>query len=295
MKDKEKQEKAKMVQEVVEDKMAAGKDTAKEKMDKASKGKGAKDWKEDEVSMLIKLLQERPSLWDVFKNDHSKLDVKDTAYKEIAKVFGCNITSIKGKINGLRAQYGREMAKVTKTKSGQCTDELYVSNWEHYQSLEFLQPEMKSSNSKITLKQSNGDLDEIECAEVKAYLGSKKKPLAEKKIELLTKCTDAITNSTLIESQGIKRSSFTTYVEENVSVFNKRQRTITEMKTNDVLFKLPISVGNESIDRNIQPSRMFNLSRFSTAIFKILQSIKILTLWRTYPTVPQVVPQAQPT
>ena len=42
-------------------------------------------------------------------------------------------------------------------------------------------------------------------------------------------------------------------------------------------------------------SSMFNLYRFRTAIFKILQSINILTLWRTYFTVPQVVPQAQPT
>ena len=43
MKDKEKQEKAKMVQEVADDKMAEGKDTAKEKKDNASKGKCAKD------------------------------------------------------------------------------------------------------------------------------------------------------------------------------------------------------------------------------------------------------------
>ena len=79
MKDKEKQEKVKMVQEVADDKMAERKDTTKEKNDKASKGKGAKDWKEDEVSMLIKLLEERPSLWDVFNKDYSKRDVKDTA------------------------------------------------------------------------------------------------------------------------------------------------------------------------------------------------------------------------
>ena len=42
-------------------------------------------------------------------------------------------------------------------------------------------------------------------------------------------------------------------------------------------------------------SRMLNLSRFSTAIFKILQSIKILTLWQMYLPVPQVVSQAQHT
>ena len=113
-------------------------------------------------------------------------------HKEITDIFGCNIFSIKGKFNGLRVQYGREMAKVNKMKSGQSRDDLYVSNWAHYQILTFLQPEMKSSNSKNTLKQSNEDQDETECTKVKAYSASKKKSLAEKKIELLTKCTDAI-------------------------------------------------------------------------------------------------------
>ena len=42
MKDKEKPKKAKMVQEVADDKSAEGKDTTKDKKDKASKKKGAK-------------------------------------------------------------------------------------------------------------------------------------------------------------------------------------------------------------------------------------------------------------
>ena len=79
----------------------------------------------------------KTSFWDDFNKDYSKRDVKDTAYKEIADVFRCNVTSVKGKINGLRAQCEREMAKVNKTKSGQSTDELFVTNWAHYQSLAF--------------------------------------------------------------------------------------------------------------------------------------------------------------
>ena len=38
--------------------MPEGRDITKRKKDKARKGKGAKDWKEDKVSMLIKLLEE---------------------------------------------------------------------------------------------------------------------------------------------------------------------------------------------------------------------------------------------
>ena len=136
-------------------------------------------------------------------------------------------------------------------------------------------------SSKNTLKESNEDLDEIESTEVKAYSGSKKTS-AEKKIELLTKGTTNDINSTLIESPGIQCSTFTTYVEEKLSGLNKHQRTITKSRTN-VLFELKVYL----------LIKIFNLSGFSTAIFKILQSIKILTLWQMHLTVPLVVPQAQ--
>ena len=79
-----------------------------------------------------------------------------------------------------------------------------------------------------------------------------KKSLAKKKIELLTNCTDFITNSTLIESQRIKRSAFANYVEEKLFGLNKHQRTLAEKRINYVLFQLQMSVGNESIDQNIQ-------------------------------------------
>ena len=59
MKDNEKQEKAKMVNEVADDKTVEGKYAAKDKKGKVSKGKGTKDWKDDEV---IELIEERPSL-----------------------------------------------------------------------------------------------------------------------------------------------------------------------------------------------------------------------------------------
>ena len=47
---KEKQEKAKTVQKMTDNKMAERKVTTKEKKDEESKAKGTKDWKEDKVS-----------------------------------------------------------------------------------------------------------------------------------------------------------------------------------------------------------------------------------------------------
>ena len=66
-----------------------------------------------------------------------------------------NIESIKAKINAFRAQLGREVEKVNKTKSVQSTDELYIPSWIHYERLSFLLPEIKSSKSRDTLKRKN--------------------------------------------------------------------------------------------------------------------------------------------
>ena len=62
-------------------------------------------------------------------------------------------------------------------------------------------------------------------------------------------------NSILIESQEIKRSEFATYAEEKLSDFNNRQITLAEKRINDVLLELEMPVGNESIERNVQPLR----------------------------------------
>ena len=58
------------------------------------------------------MLEEKPCLWDVFDKAYTKRDVKEIAYTEIANSLDTNIESIKAKINGLRAQHRREVAKV---------------------------------------------------------------------------------------------------------------------------------------------------------------------------------------
>ena len=58
------------------------------------------------------MLEEKPCLWDVFDKEYTKRDVKEIAYTEIANSLDTNIGSIKAKINGLRAQLRREVAKV---------------------------------------------------------------------------------------------------------------------------------------------------------------------------------------
>ena len=86
-------------------------------------------WNEKNTMLLIDLLEERLSLWDMFDSEYTKRKVRDVAYKEIVEKLGENWTSsvIKSKINNLRAQLGRELKKTKKIKSGQSRDEVYMS------------------------------------------------------------------------------------------------------------------------------------------------------------------------
>ena len=80
-----------------------------------------KKWNERNTTLLIDLLEEGPSLWDMFDSEYTKREVRELAYKEIAEKLGENwtLSEIKSKINNLRAQLGREIKKTKKTKIGQ--------------------------------------------------------------------------------------------------------------------------------------------------------------------------------
>ena len=180
---------------------------------KKTKSKGGKDWTDEEISLLIDMFEEKPCLWEMFDKQYTKWDVKEIAYTEIASSLDTNIESIKTKINGLRAQLGSEVAKVNKTKSGQSADELYASSWIHYDRLSFLLPVIKSSKSRDTLKRKNEEENE-EVEETRfSTPGLKKKTIAERKIELLSKCTEAITKKP-VESADSKHSAFALYLDE---------------------------------------------------------------------------------
>ena len=218
---------------------------------KKTKSKGGKDWTDEEISLLIDMLEEKPCLWDVFDKEYTKRDVKETAYTEIVSSLDTNIESIKAKINGLRAQLGREVAKVNKIKSGQSTDELYASSWIHYDRLSFLLPVIKSSKSRDTLKRKNEEENE-EVEETRfSSPGLKKKTIAERKIELLSRCTEAITKKP-VESADSKHSAFALYVDEKLSQLGKRDRRIAEKRISDVLFEIEMeSEREEPVNRQI--------------------------------------------
>ena len=101
------------------------------------------------------MYEENPCLWDIFDNSYQKRDVKERALAAIANELDVQITDIKSKWNAIRGQFGRELNKVKSSKSGQSTDDLYVSQWMFWDKLQFLQSVMKTTKSRDTLSIGN--------------------------------------------------------------------------------------------------------------------------------------------
>ena len=57
-------------------------------------------------------------------------------------------------------QIGGEMAKESKTKSGQATDKKYVSKWIFHEQVKFLRPVMARTKSRDSISTQNNDLDD---------------------------------------------------------------------------------------------------------------------------------------
>ena len=62
-------------------------------------------------SLLIDMLEANLCLWDVYHTNYTNCCIKEVPYTEISTSLDTNISSIKTKINDLRLQLGREMAK----------------------------------------------------------------------------------------------------------------------------------------------------------------------------------------
>ena len=71
---------------------------ADSKTPKADSKKSAKDWTDEETTMLIEILESKPCLWDVHHAEYSKRDIKEIAYSEMASNFDTDIASIKQKL-----------------------------------------------------------------------------------------------------------------------------------------------------------------------------------------------------
>ena len=98
--------------------------------DSALCGKTTKSvWTDQDVQKLIDLVEERYVLWDTTHKEYHDRSKKSEALEDIADQLGINQNAVLSKWRNLRGQFGREVNKVNRTKSGQGTDERYRSTW----------------------------------------------------------------------------------------------------------------------------------------------------------------------
>ena len=229
--------------------------------------RNTKKWKEENVINLIELLEERSCLWDIYDKEYTKRDKREVAYKEIAENLGnrWEISEIKTKINNLRAQLGREIGKVKKTKSGQATNELYKSSWVHWERLQFLVPQMQPSSTRDTISIPDSNTPELyvesETEEdiqpkSKRKRGSIKKKFEEKKLEILEGCSNMLAQSrypSAEKSQSIT-SPFALYVDEKLKLLEKRTRMFTEKRIMDIIFEAEMGApSNTPVRHDVTP------------------------------------------
>ena len=96
-------------------------------------------WEDEDIERLIDLYEARPFLWDIADPTYSKRDVIEKALSEIKEELGTEINTIKCKSNSLRSQHGRELAKKSKTKSAQSTDDICGSSWPFMEKMRFVE------------------------------------------------------------------------------------------------------------------------------------------------------------
>ncbi|KAJ8888529.1 hypothetical protein PR048_008020 [Dryococelus australis] len=97
-----------------------------------------KEWARSDVKELISDYESRPVLCDVNTTEYRDRCRKH-ALKELAEEYKIEIQEITMKIHNLRNKFNIEFKKSQKNKSGQETDEKYVSKWPHYYAMLFIQ------------------------------------------------------------------------------------------------------------------------------------------------------------
>ena len=104
----------------------------------------------------------------------------------------------------------------------------------------FLLPIIAGSKSTETIRKGEIDLRVNVGEDSPVYANTKKRSIAERKLDLLAKCTKAtVTEKT--DEQELKASPFSIYLEENLNGLDKHWRTIPEKRLCYVLFDVEMS------------------------------------------------------
>ena len=203
-------------------------------------------WNDQTVEKLIDLYEERPCLWDISDQSYSKRDVKEKALSVLKEELDIELSIIQAKWKSLRTQYGKELAKENKTKSGQSVDELYESSWAFMQKMRFVDQVRKTATSTPTLKltgtstvdeESDKEDDKMDDSMVSdsntsnlpKKIKKKRVNINEEKQKLIAKCIDVL-DKLKSPKRPLIEHPFALYVSHELKGLDKMRRLIAEKK-----------------------------------------------------------------
>ena len=207
-------------------------------------------WEDKDIERFIDFCEARPCLWDIADPTYSKRHVRENALSEIKEELGIEINTIKSKWNSLRAQYGRELAKESNTKSGQSTDDVCESSWSYMEKILFVeqvkktariistlifqthnQSSKKRASRMMTRKNDSLNYDSNRSLVEKSAKRKRANPTEQKK-KLMEKCID------VLDRPMEAGDPFALHLSEQLKNLDERWRLLAEKRINDILFEL---------------------------------------------------------
>ncbi|XP_077283571.1 uncharacterized protein LOC143909453 [Arctopsyche grandis] len=99
-----------------------------------------REWTNEETYLLIDLYKEKPSLWDPTHYEYKLRSKRYKCWMEMSKIFNCNVTDLRKKMESLLTSFRRERQRCEATKKlGDSTDDIvYKSKWFGFEKMKFL-------------------------------------------------------------------------------------------------------------------------------------------------------------
>lgn len=110
----------------------------------SEKMSGKKEWTRAEVLELISCYEQQQCLWNVHCKEYKNKLAKSDAFKELSVKFLTTVEEITRKIHNLRNQFNTELKKINSKKSGQGSDDNYISKWPYFKNLLFIKTTLQT-------------------------------------------------------------------------------------------------------------------------------------------------------
>ena len=195
-------------------------------------------WSKKMTKDFIVDLQSHDCLWDVSQSSFSDRDEREKAVRHLANKYKSTTDEIKKKILSLKSQLSRELRNVNKSRSGDGADDIRISEWEHWDSLQFLVPAITPGKSvdsiQVIESTSAKDSSHHTPEKISKRYDNKRKlkstPLSEKRLKALNSCVNILEKSVVSENKNDEISYFCKNLDEKLKKMDYRAKNIIREK-----------------------------------------------------------------